>query len=103
VADILRRVGDKWSVLVVVLLELGPRRFNEAADLCESSVRIDGGDPIVRRKSGELHSTAGEELLSANEYRAGPLLLQACKGRINVAIVLAYTTSTCHPIVEAPA
>jgi hypothetical protein len=59
--------------------------------------------PIVRRKSGELHSTAGEELLSANEYRAGPLLLQACKGRINVAIVLAYTTSTCHPIVEAPA
>jgi hypothetical protein len=30
-------------------------------------------------------------------------LLQACKGRINVAIVLAYTTSTCHPIVEAPA
>ncbi len=29
VADILRRVGDKWSVLVVVLLELGPRRFND--------------------------------------------------------------------------
>ena len=29
VADILKRVGDKWSVLVVVLLELGPRRFND--------------------------------------------------------------------------
>ena len=29
VADILRRVGDKWSVLVIVLLELGPRRFND--------------------------------------------------------------------------
>ena len=29
VADILRRVGDKWGVLVVVLLELGPRRFND--------------------------------------------------------------------------
>jgi DNA-binding HxlR family transcriptional regulator len=29
VADILRRVGDKWSVLIVVLLELGPRRFND--------------------------------------------------------------------------
>jgi len=29
VAEILRRVGDKWSVLIVVLLELGPRRFND--------------------------------------------------------------------------
>lgn len=29
VADVLRRIGDKWSVLIVVLLELGPRRFND--------------------------------------------------------------------------
>jgi DNA-binding HxlR family transcriptional regulator len=29
VAEVLRRVGDKWSVLLVVLLELGPRRFND--------------------------------------------------------------------------
>ncbi len=29
VAEVLRRVGDKWSVLIVVLLELGPRRFND--------------------------------------------------------------------------
>src|SRR6202790_665116 len=29
VAEMLRRIGDKWSVLVVVLLELGPRRFND--------------------------------------------------------------------------
>jgi DNA-binding HxlR family transcriptional regulator len=29
VADVLRRVGDKWSVLLVVLLEIGPRRFND--------------------------------------------------------------------------
>jgi DNA-binding HxlR family transcriptional regulator len=29
VAEILRRVGEKWSVLVVVLLEVGPRRFND--------------------------------------------------------------------------
>lgn len=27
--EILNRVGDKWSVLVVVLLGDGPRRFNE--------------------------------------------------------------------------
>src|ERR1700748_330842 len=29
VASVLARVGDKWSVLVIMLLGQGPRRFNE--------------------------------------------------------------------------
>jgi DNA-binding HxlR family transcriptional regulator len=29
VAETLRRIGDKWSVLIIVLVELGPRRFND--------------------------------------------------------------------------
>ena len=29
VAEILSRIGDKWSVLVVILLGNGPKRFNE--------------------------------------------------------------------------
>lgn len=29
VRDVLERVGDKWSVLLVVQLEPGPRRFSE--------------------------------------------------------------------------
>jgi DNA-binding HxlR family transcriptional regulator len=29
VASILARVGDKWSVFVIMLLGDGPRRFNE--------------------------------------------------------------------------
>ena len=29
VAEVLQRVGDKWSVLIVVMLEIGPRRFND--------------------------------------------------------------------------
>jgi DNA-binding HxlR family transcriptional regulator len=29
VADVLARVGDKWSILIVALLGQGPRRFNE--------------------------------------------------------------------------
>jgi DNA-binding HxlR family transcriptional regulator len=29
VSDVLERVGDKWSVLVVVTLGGGPKRFNE--------------------------------------------------------------------------
>ena len=29
VSSVLARVGDKWSVLVIMLLENGPKRFNE--------------------------------------------------------------------------
>ncbi|WP_420139401.1 winged helix-turn-helix transcriptional regulator [Sphingomonas sp.] len=29
IAPILQRVGDKWSILIVMLLAGGPRRFNE--------------------------------------------------------------------------
>jgi hypothetical protein len=29
VPETLRRIGDKWSVLIIVLVELGPRRFND--------------------------------------------------------------------------
>jgi DNA-binding HxlR family transcriptional regulator len=29
VSDVLARVGDKWTVLVVVVLGQGPKRFNE--------------------------------------------------------------------------
>ena len=29
ISEVLARVGDKWSVLVVTLLGAGPRRFNE--------------------------------------------------------------------------
>lgn len=29
VSSVLARVGDKWSVLVIMMLENGPRRFNE--------------------------------------------------------------------------
>ena len=29
VAEILARIGDKWSVLIVMLLSSGPKRFNE--------------------------------------------------------------------------
>ncbi len=29
VAPILQRIGDKWSILIVMMLSPGPRRFNE--------------------------------------------------------------------------
>ncbi|HYP85358.1 helix-turn-helix domain-containing protein [Variovorax sp.] len=35
VAEILVRIGDKWSVLIVMLLGAGPRRFNEIRRLVD--------------------------------------------------------------------
>ncbi|WP_024512413.1 helix-turn-helix domain-containing protein [Bradyrhizobium sp. ARR65] len=35
VAPILARVGDKWSVLVIMMLRDGPRRFNEIKRLID--------------------------------------------------------------------
>ena len=32
--EILARLGDKWSVMVVILLGNGPRRFNEIRRMC---------------------------------------------------------------------
>jgi len=35
VSQVLARVGDKWSVLIVMLLGGGPRRFNEIKRMVE--------------------------------------------------------------------
>ncbi len=35
IAPILARIGDKWSILIVMILARGPRRFNELKRLVE--------------------------------------------------------------------
>jgi DNA-binding HxlR family transcriptional regulator len=35
VAPVLARIGDKWSILVVMILAAGPRRFNELKRLVD--------------------------------------------------------------------
>ncbi len=35
IAPILQRIGDKWSILIVMMLARGPRRFNELKRLVE--------------------------------------------------------------------
>jgi DNA-binding HxlR family transcriptional regulator len=35
IAPILARIGDKWSVLIVMILARGPRRFNELKRLVD--------------------------------------------------------------------
>lgn len=35
VSDMLARIGDKWSILIVMILASGPRRFNELKRLVD--------------------------------------------------------------------
>lgn len=35
VGDMLSRIGDKWSILIVMILASGPRRFNELKRLVD--------------------------------------------------------------------
>ena len=35
IAPILQRIGDKWSILIVMILARGPRRFNELKRLID--------------------------------------------------------------------
>jgi len=74
VTDVLRRVGDKWSVLVVVLLGKRPYRFNELhRGIATISQRM-----LTRTLRGlETDGLVHREVLPTNppsvEYRLTPL------------------------------
>ena len=57
VASVLARIGDKWSVLVIMLLADGPRRFNE----------------LKRMIGGIANCVVGKAEFSAYVFCAGPL------------------------------
>jgi hypothetical protein len=46
---------------------------HQAADFGKTAIRVDSRDPIVHRKSGELRSMAGEELVNG----VSPVLLSS--------------------------
>jgi DNA-binding HxlR family transcriptional regulator len=64
-ADAVERVGDRWSLLVVEALLVGPRRFKELVDA------IDGIAPNIL--SGRLKHLERQGLLLARPYTRRPL------------------------------
>jgi DNA-binding HxlR family transcriptional regulator len=56
VTETLRRIGDKWSVLIIVLVELGPRRFNDlkrSIPLCVPKT-LNSGVLMVKSAKGRV-------------------------------------------------
>ncbi|KPI19090.1 transcriptional regulator, HxlR family [Actinobacteria bacterium OK074] len=74
VTDVLRRVGDKWSVLIVVLLGRGPRRFNELHRSIEGiSQRMLTRTLRGLERDGLVTRTVYPTVPATVEYRLSPL------------------------------
>ena len=74
VRDILDRVGDKWSMLVVNLLEHGPRRYGQlASDIPGISQRMLTVTLQRLERDGRVTRTSYPEIPPRVEYALSPL------------------------------
>jgi DNA-binding HxlR family transcriptional regulator len=74
VRDILSRVGDKWSMLVVSLLEHGPRRYGRlASDIPGISQRMLTVTLQRLERDGLVTRTSYPEIPPRVEYALSPL------------------------------
>jgi DNA-binding HxlR family transcriptional regulator len=70
VRDVLERVGDKWSVLVIIELTAGPRRFTELVRGVEGiSRRMLTRTLRLLERDGLVHRTVFPTVPPAVEYR----------------------------------
>jgi DNA-binding HxlR family transcriptional regulator len=85
----LARVGDRWTLLVVEALLIGPRRFNELLDqiagiapniLSERLKRLERDGLVVARSYSERPPRAAYELTAEGAALAGALRLLASWG-----------------------
>ncbi len=74
VRDVLERVGDKWSVLLVVELMPGPRRFSELRRAVEGiSARMLTRTLRLLERDGLVERTVFDTVPPSVEYRITPL------------------------------
>lgn len=90
VTDVLRRVGDKWSILVIVLLGRRPHRFNELHRGIETiSQRMLTRTLRALETDGLVHREVFPTVPPSVEYRLTPLghsLLQPLSGLADWAV-----------------
>ncbi len=90
VTDVLRRVGDKWTVLVVVLLGQRPHRFNELHRGIEAiSQRMLTRTLRGLEKDGLVHREVFATIPPSVEYSLTPLgrsLLEPLSGLATWAV-----------------
>ena len=89
IRDVLDRIGDQWSLLVMEALERGPRRFNELLrHLGDISRQMLSRTLRKLEQDGYVHRTVFAEVPPRVEYRLTPLgssFLQPMRGLIHWA------------------
>ncbi|TDZ90741.1 winged helix-turn-helix transcriptional regulator [Mycobacteroides salmoniphilum] len=87
IREVLDRVGDKWSVLIIATLHDGPRRYTELHDAVPSiSQRMLTRTLMLLRRDGLVTRTAFAEVPPRVEYALTPLGLDLHS--ISAALVL---------------
>lgn len=86
VTDVLRRVGDKWSVLITVLLGRRPRRFNELHRSIEGISQ--------RMLTRTLRGLERDGLVTRTVYPTVPATVEYALSELGASLLLPLSTLT---------
>ena len=94
----LDRIGDRWTVLIVGLLEDGPRRFGEIRDTIGISPKVLTQTLRTLERDGLVARTAYPEIPPRVEYALAPLGLTLCEP---LAAIRNWAETHIHEIIDA--
>lgn len=95
---VLDRIGDRWTVLIVGLLENGPRRFGEIRDTIGISPKVLTQTLRTLERDGLVARSAYPEIPPRVEYSLTQLGLTLCGP---LAAIRAWAETHIHEIIAA--
>lgn len=94
----LDRIGDRWTVLIVGLLESGPHRFGEIRDAMGISPKVLTQTLRTLERDGLITRSAYAEIPPRVEYALTPLGLTLCEP---LAAIRNWAEAHLHEIISA--
>ena len=94
----LDRIGDRWTVLIVGLLEKGPRRFGEIRHTIGISPKVLTQTLRTLERDGLVARSAYAEIPPRVEYSLTPLGLTLCEP---LAAIRAWAETHIHEVIAA--
>ena len=94
----LDRIGDRWTVLIVGLLETGPRRFGEIRDAIGISPKVLTQTLRTLERDGLVSRSAFPEIPPRVEYSLTQLGLTLCEP---LAAIREWAETHIHQIIAA--
>jgi DNA-binding HxlR family transcriptional regulator len=94
----LDRIGDRWTVLIIGLLESGPRRFSEIRDAMGISPKVLTQTLRTLERDGLVARRAYAEIPPRVEYSLTPLGLTPCEP---LTAIRGWAETHIHEIIAA--